>query len=225
MTDLTPEALDALQERLRRIEWGVTGEPCAAGNVDETAALEADTAITALRAQLAEREKACTEWAEVSQRNYQRAKAAEAQLATARPDAMREAAALVQQIARGYDKGGDKAIACGLYITSGSILALIDTPTPSTPSPEAVARAALEWQPIDTAPQDDGVLHVRALWVYSSSTKKPLYFEACAGVVSDGDFVSISGDDYGWRPEDYTHWMPLPEPPAAIIDKTREGGK
>jgi DNA-binding transcriptional ArsR family regulator len=52
MSDTTDKALDALQERLRRIEWGVTGEPCAAGNVDETAALESDTAITALRARL-----------------------------------------------------------------------------------------------------------------------------------------------------------------------------
>jgi hypothetical protein len=111
MTDLTPEALDALQERLRRIEWGVTGEPCAAGNVDETAALEADTAITALRAQLA----------------------------TARPDAMREAA-----------EAANEANSLELALHGPAkiverILALIDTPTPSAPSPEAVARAALQW--------------------------------------------------------------------------------
>jgi len=37
--------------------------------------------IEALEAQLAERDKACVEWSEVSQRNYQRAKAAEQALA------------------------------------------------------------------------------------------------------------------------------------------------
>jgi hypothetical protein len=42
--------------------------------------------------------------------------------------ALMEAVALVQKIAGGYDKGGDKAIACGLYITSGSILALANDP-------------------------------------------------------------------------------------------------
>jgi hypothetical protein len=46
--DLSYEALDALDARLRRIEWGVTGEPCADGNVDETAAIEAADTIAAL---------------------------------------------------------------------------------------------------------------------------------------------------------------------------------
>jgi hypothetical protein len=38
----------------------------------------------ALQAEIADCDKACAEWSEVSQRNYQRAKAAEAQLAKAR---------------------------------------------------------------------------------------------------------------------------------------------
>ena len=70
-----------------------------------------------------------------------------------------------------------------------------------------------QWQPIETAPDEDGVLHVRATWVHSATTSNPLYFDVCAGYLSEGDFVSASGDDHGWRPEDYTHWMPLPEPP------------
>jgi hypothetical protein len=40
--------------------------------------------IEALRTQLAERDRALAEWAEVSQRNYQRAKEAEERLAEAR---------------------------------------------------------------------------------------------------------------------------------------------
>jgi len=161
MTDLTPEALDALQERLRRIEWGVTGEPCAAGNVDETAALEADTAITALRAQLAEVEAerdaaiasmtdaarkrgeaegklAASEMAGVVEGWRDRAIKAEAALATARADAVRDAA-----------EAANEADSLELALHGPAkiverILALIDTPSPSAPSPEAVARAALE---------------------------------------------------------------------------------
>jgi hypothetical protein len=74
-----------------------------------------------------------------------------------------------------------------------------------------------EWQPIETAPTDEGVLHVRGLWVYSVITGRPLYFDVCAGYLEGGAFrgafVSAGGDDYGWRPEDYTHWMPLPPEP------------
>jgi hypothetical protein len=71
----------------------------------------------------------------------------------------------------------------------------------------------MKWQPIETAPTEDGVLHLRAVWVYSHSTGKRLYFDICAGCLNEGEFESMSGDDYGWRPEDYTHWTPLPAPP------------
>jgi hypothetical protein len=48
-------------------------------NCDSAEALQIVSGrIEALQAQLAERDKACAEWAEVSQRNYQRAKTAEA---------------------------------------------------------------------------------------------------------------------------------------------------
>jgi hypothetical protein len=69
------------------------------------------------------------------------------------------------------------------------------------------------WQLIETAPKEDGVLHVRGLWVYSSLTGDPIYFDACAGYLEDGDFLKSDGEDYGWRHDDYTHWMPLPAPP------------
>jgi multidrug efflux pump subunit AcrA (membrane-fusion protein) len=88
---------------------------------------EARDRIEALQAQLAERDKACAEWAEVSQRNYQRAKAAEAQLAKAR-----EALEHAKNNMPHPDQMIDDAIA------------LLNTPTPA-PSPDDLVRAALEW--------------------------------------------------------------------------------
>ena len=41
---------DDLVERLLRVQWSVTGEPCANGNVDETCAHEAAARISALTA-------------------------------------------------------------------------------------------------------------------------------------------------------------------------------
>ena len=70
-----------------------------------------------------------------------------------------------------------------------------------------------KWQPIETAPQDDGVLHVRGLWVHSSITGKRLYFDACAGFLSEGDFLAADGDDHGWAPDSYEYWHPLDMPP------------
>ena len=188
MTDTTDKALDALIDDYRGI---MLRHIKTSDGHHMTRALQSrrlvkfDQIVTALRAQLAdlqsealqyqtERLRIAIERAEAAE---DRAEDAEAQLAKARPDALREAAGLVQRIAVGYDQGGDEAIACGLYIASGSILALIDTPDPSAssplslkslgdvpqeererrrdaefarrgwtqPSPEAVARAALEW--------------------------------------------------------------------------------
>jgi hypothetical protein len=76
-----------------------------------------------------------------------------------------------------------------------------------------------KWQPIETAPTEDGVLHVRALCVHSHLTGNRLYFYAVAGYLEDGDFVSASGGGFGWRPEDYTHWMPLPAEPSDEAEK------
>lgn len=71
-----------------------------------------------------------------------------------------------------------------------------------------------DWQPIKTAPNDPHVLHVRGVWVHSATTGEPLYFDAHAGYVDDdGDFISTDDDVFGWRADDYTHWVSLPEPP------------
>lgn len=63
-----------------------------------------------------------------------------------RADAIREAAALIHRIADGYAAGGDNAIACGLYLTEGNVLALLDTTLSSTavdgsPAPDAGGNA------------------------------------------------------------------------------------
>lgn len=71
----------------------------------------------------------------------------------------------------------------------------------------------MEWKHIKTAPNEEGILHIRGLWVYSNSTGKQLYFDACAGYVQDGFFVAANGDDWGWKADDFSYWIPLPEPP------------
>lgn len=70
----------------------------------------------------------------------------------------------------------------------------------------------MEWQPIETAPND--VIHVRGMWVHSAHTGLPIYWTADAGYPDDeGDFIYTCGEPTGWRSDDYTHWMPLPDPP------------
>jgi hypothetical protein len=103
---------------------------------------EAEDRIEALQAQLAERDKACAEWAEVSQRNYQRATAAEAQLAKAREDALREAALKASFLAN-TDANMAAAWRAGCSDTHDAILALLTTPTPA-PSPDDLVKAARE---------------------------------------------------------------------------------
>jgi len=70
------------------------------------------------------------------------------------------------------------------------------------------------WQPIETAPED-GSTHVRGLWVRCArKDAEPFYYwESDIGSISDeGEFLSSNGDDFGWRADDYTHWMPEPKP-------------
>lgn len=70
------------------------------------------------------------------------------------------------------------------------------------------------WQPIETAPQDD-TRHIRGLWVrHAPKGVEPTYYwEAHIGHVTDeGCFDVAHGDDAGWEPDSYTHWMPEPKP-------------
>ena len=44
-----------------------------------------------------------------------------------------------------------------------------------------------------------------------------MYWEANSGYVNDsGDFVNYSDEEFGWSPDDYSHWCELeasPPPP------------
>jgi hypothetical protein len=71
------------------------------------------------------------------------------------------------------------------------------------------------WQPIATAPTDG-----TEFLAYDSVAKK---FDVCVmtsfgrnwycdSVQSDGE-MGPAKDEFGYREENITHWMPLPEPP------------
>lgn len=73
-------------------------------------------------------------------------------------------------------------------------------------------RALVQWQSIETAPNDRP--HIRGLWVTDKKTGS-IAWEQCFGQVDDetGEFVTLDGDYTGWADGDWTHWLPLPEPP------------
>jgi len=80
---------------------------------------------------------------------------------------------------------------------------------------DAAADALPVWRPIDENTPTDA-LHIRGMWIYSAETGLPFYWNSeCGSVSDDGDFILTSGDESGWRSEDYTHWTPLPQPPEA----------
>jgi hypothetical protein len=76
-----------------------------------------------------------------------------------------------------------------------------------------------EWQPIETAPQDqellvlrrDGVMHVAKI---SGISDKFGILSADFGNATCTFFFPI-GDNYDSDGDVPTHWMPLPEPPDA----------
>jgi septal ring factor EnvC (AmiA/AmiB activator) len=123
MSDLTPEALDALQERLK-----------AHDSHPESASAQADAAIAALRAErdalklaldivVKEPNKAKVKRL-ISERDALRA-----QLATAQNEAAR--ARMTLQAVKAYEAGEPSQPP----VTGMPKRALIDTPTPSAPSP------------------------------------------------------------------------------------------
>lgn len=75
----------------------------------------------------------------------------------------------------------------------------------------------MNWQPIESAPKD-GRGHLRGLWVTMKRTGLPdaKQWRSYVGYVHDqsGAFLDLDYDqDFGWEADDFTHWMPLPEPP------------
>lgn len=70
----------------------------------------------------------------------------------------------------------------------------------------------MQWQPIETAPKDD-TLHVRGLIVRNKRYGNSWWEAICGRIDDDGEFLDHDGNA-PWRAEDYSHWIPLPEPPV-----------
>ncbi len=70
-----------------------------------------------------------------------------------------------------------------------------------------------DWQPIATAPKD-GETRLYAVEVHGA--KGASWWEYYALYLDDdSELNEISGDPFTtWSLEDFTHWMPLPQPPA-----------
>jgi hypothetical protein len=78
----------------------------------------------------------------------------------------------------------------------------------------------MKWLTIESAPMD-GTLHVRGLYVYRPDGSL-IGWEAWIGYVEDDghDFLDSNGEHIGWEADHYSHWMPLPEPPTAELERT-----
>lgn len=74
-------------------------------------------------------------------------------------------------------------------------------------------RDALHWQPMGTAPKDDGrlvLLYPSRRWVEDA---EPCDCEVGYWCAEVGDWLSEGATADDWT--GYTHWMPLPTPPEA----------
>lgn len=68
-----------------------------------------------------------------------------------------------------------------------------------------------KWQPIESAPRDEPIL--LALTVRNNKSGAEWWEMHSAWVRSDDEQIGSYGSDPGWTLEDFTHWMPLPDPP------------
>jgi hypothetical protein len=224
--DTSPEVLDEVYDT----QMAVEANPCGAWQAIQSLAAERDALraqLAAVRAELSPPEGwPLTLAARAAKDAADLAPTLRAQLATARADALREAVSV-----------------CDIHHLADqarrSILALLDHPAPA-PSSEAVARAALEWQPIEAAPKDVNIL----VWYdhdadpYQDPNNSNRITDYAAWT-EDGDFLDGKGwaiarwhdRQYGegyWLPAAWfalendgyervcnpTHWMPLPAPPV-----------
>lgn len=83
---------------------------------------------------------------------------------------------------------------------------------------ETLAQVPSAWRPISTAPKD-GSVFLAGCWVTCKRPNLPNVdeWQQFLGHIDDeGDFVDPeTGEGFGWEWNDYTHWQPLPAPPAA----------
>ena len=73
------------------------------------------------------------------------------------------------------------------------------------------ALKAHDWQPIESAPRDEPFL--AALEVHHNKTGQSWWEMHTIWIDSETGEIN-SDNDAGWSAGDYTHWMPLPDPPA-----------
>jgi hypothetical protein len=91
----------------------------------------------------------------------------------------------------------------------------------ATRSPAPMAGGG--WQGIATAPRD-GTPFIATLVVHNLSGQK--WWETHVIWADDETGEVASECEAGWsRVDDYSHWMPLPAPPAPAHPSTQEGGK
>lgn len=67
-----------------------------------------------------------------------------------------------------------------------------------------------EWQKIETAPTD-GTEFLAAVEVHDQQGN--WWWERNVISIDDETGDVPTSDPHGWTLEDYSHWMPLPEPP------------
>jgi hypothetical protein len=203
MSDTTGKALDALLNDLNAVNRnyelarGVHHTIRSAHTAITALRIERDAAIAREKALLASNQEERTALVEAASLRRER-DALRSQLATARADAVRDAA-----------EAANEADSLELALHGPAkiverILALIDTPTPSAPSPEAVARAAL---PLDEWHEDIGNV---TWWEF------PISEPAWIGTPLDSDW-----------PGYHTHFTahpPIPSDPATLAAIVAKAG-
>jgi hypothetical protein len=83
--------------------------------------------------------------------------------------------------------------------------------TPAPPSRPDTEEKKMSWQPIETAPKD-GTAILAAIQVTNNRTGSQFWERHV--IAADDETGDVDVDfDHGWHWDDYSHWMPLPEPP------------
>ncbi len=120
------------------------------------------------------------------------------------------------------DAGKDEGIDGNNFLGTGKSLDEWRATLATQDSPQEALNARSPWQPIETAPKDGRTLLL--CWTGDPAADKKAPPTAICGqisVLSDGEYW----DGSGYRPIAWvTHWMPLPEPPSAILGTSGRAG-